>query len=72
MTENVPLLFKKYFNVMCMDVLQMDKKNNPAHISWLSAWKRCGVHRRVEQHHSPVYNPIPLSSPKHKPKYKQY
>lgn len=26
MTEIVPLLFKKYFNVMCMDVLQMDKK----------------------------------------------
>lgn len=30
MTEIVPLFFKKYFNVMCMDVLQMDKKKKPS------------------------------------------
>lgn len=38
------------------------KKNNPTHISCLTAWKTWGVHRRVEHHHLVPPHPTLLSA----------
>lgn len=33
------------------------KKNNPTHVSWLTAWKRRGVHTGTEHCHSTLSHP---------------